>query len=57
MDLIGHGLEQRVQKVGRNPLGGFLMDLDEGELRRPVDGDEEVKLALLSANLPILMWK
>jgi hypothetical protein len=27
------------------------MDLDEGELGAPVDGDEEVKLALLSANL------
>lgn len=27
------------------------MHLDEGELRSPVDGDEEVKLALLGANL------
>ncbi len=27
------------------------MHLDEGELRGPVDGDEEVKLTLLGANL------
>ena len=51
VDLVGHGLDQRVQEVGRNPLGSLLMHLDEGELGGPVDGDEEVKLALLGANL------
>lgn len=51
VDFVGNGLDQRVQEVGRNPLGGLLMDLDEGELRGPVDGDEEVKLALLGAHL------
>lgn len=56
VDFVGHGLDQRVQEVGRNPLGGLLMDLDEGELRGPVDGDQAVKLALLGANLALSMW-
>lgn len=51
VDLVGRGLDKRVQEVGRKSLGGLLMHLDEGELRCPVDGDEEVKLALLGANL------
>jgi len=49
--LVGHGLDQRVEEVGRPPLSGLLMDLSEGEFRGPVDGDEEVKLALLGAHL------
>ncbi len=51
VDPVRHELDQRVQEVSRNPLGRLLMDLDEFELRRPVDGDEEVTLALLGANL------
>ncbi len=50
VDRIGHELDQCVQEVGRDPLSGLLMHLDEGELGGPVDGDEEVKLALLGAN-------
>lgn len=48
---IGQELDQCVQEVGRDPLSGLLMHLDEGEPGGPVDGDEEVKLALLGANL------
>ena len=51
VDLLGDGLDQRIKEVGRNSLGGSLVDFDEGELRGPVDGDEGVKLALLGANL------
>ena len=51
VDLVRHGLDQGVQEVGRDALGGLLVHLDEGELRGPVDGDEKVKLALLGADL------
>lgn len=51
VDLIGHDLDQCIQEVSRDSLGGLLVHLDEGELGGPVDGDEEVKLALLGAHL------
>lgn len=51
VDLVRHDLDQRLQKVGRNPLRSLFMHLDEGELGGPVNGDEEVKLALLGADL------
>lgn len=50
MDFIGHGLYQRVEEVGCNPLCGLFMHLNEGELRGAVDGDQQVELALFRAN-------
>ena len=46
MDLIGHGLEQVLQELARclSVSGGH--ELSDGELGRPVDADEQVKLAL-----------
>ena len=32
VDIVGNGLDQRVQEVGRDALSGLLMHLDEGEL-------------------------
>jgi hypothetical protein len=43
MDRTGDGGEERVQKVGRNPLRGLLMHLDKGELRGAVDRDHKVE--------------
>jgi len=51
VDLVGQGLDQCFEKISRNPLRGFLLHRDEGELRASVDGDEEVQLALPGANL------
>src|SRR6185312_11842308 len=45
MDLIGHGLEEMAEEVARDPCGRLLVQLDEGELRGAVDGDEQVELA------------
>ena len=51
MDLVGHGFEETAEEVGRDPRCGFLVQLDEGELRGAVDGDEQVELALLGPDL------
>ncbi len=50
VDLVGHGLKECVQEVGRNPLRGLFMHLDEGELRGTVNSDQEIELALFGAN-------
>ncbi len=51
MDFIGHGLDQRLEEVGRNPLRGLFVHLDEGELRGSVDGDQEIELTLFGTHL------
>jgi hypothetical protein len=51
VDLVGHGFEETAEEVGRDPRRGFLVQLDEGELRGAVDGDEQVELALLGPDL------
>jgi len=51
MDLIGQGLDQRLEEVGRNPLRGLFVHLDEGELRGAVDRDQEIELALFGTHL------
>lgn len=50
VDGVRHGFDQCVQEVGRNPLRGLLMHLDEGELRSAVDSDQKIELALFGAN-------
>ena len=40
-----------VQKVARDAGGCFLMQFDKGEFAGAVDGNEEMELALLSADL------
>ena len=50
MDRIGHSLDQGVEK-SRGDLGvGSFGKLDEGKLRGPVDGDEQMELAFLGAH-------
>jgi len=57
VDLVGHGFEETAKEVGRDPRRGFLVQLDEGELRGAVNRDEEVELALLGPDLSMSMWK
>jgi hypothetical protein len=45
-----HG-DQPEQELSGDGGGGLLMQLDEGELRGAVDGDEHVQLALFSPHL------
>ena len=45
MDLVGNGFGQSIEEGRRGHRVGALDDLDEGELRGPVDGDIEVELA------------
>ena len=49
MDLIGDRFDEVQQEVCRNPPCGLLMQLSEGELRGPIDGDEEIEPALRGA--------
>ena len=51
VDLVGYGLDEGAEEVAGNLPGGFLVQLGEGELGSPVDGDEKVELALLGADL------
>jgi hypothetical protein len=50
MDLGGDGGDQPTQEVTRSLASGFLMQLDEGELRRSIDGDEQIEFALRGSN-------
>ena len=52
VDLVGHGCDQGLAgSVTLSADAAFSMQLDEGELRGPVDGHEEIELALLGAHL------
>lgn len=46
MDFVGHGVCEMAQEVTGAALLGLAVQLDEGELRGAVDGDEHVELAL-----------
>ena len=46
MDLVGDGGDQAAQEVCGGAARHLLMQFDEGEFRGPVDGDEEIELAL-----------
>ena len=51
VDPVGHRRSEGAQEVAGDPARGFLVQLDEGELRSPIDGDEEVELALFCPDL------
>ena len=51
MDLIRDSGDQAAQEVPSGAARQLLMQLDEGELRRSVDGDKQEKLALRGSNL------
>ena len=50
MDLVGDGGDQAAQEVACGAARHLLVHFDEGELRRSVDGDDEVELALRRSN-------
>ena len=51
MDLVGHGRDQGAQEVARDAAGDPFMQLDEGELGRAIDRDQQIELALLGPDL------
>jgi len=51
VDFVGHGLDEGPQEVGGHPCRCLGMQLRESKLRCSVDGDEEIELALGSADL------
>lgn len=50
MDLVGHCGDEMPEEVGRGSAGHLLVQLDEGELGRAVDGDQQGELALFGAD-------
>ena len=51
VDLVGDGGDQAAQEVCGSLARDLLMQFDDGELRRSVDGDDEVEFALRCSNL------
>jgi hypothetical protein len=51
VDPVGDGGGESPEEVAGDPAGGLLMQLDEGELARSVDGDEQIEPALLGMHL------
>src|SRR3954451_9314650 len=51
MDLVGHSLDEGAEEVGGDAPGGFFVQLDKGELGGPVDGHQEIELALSGMDL------
>src|SRR4029077_12280973 len=51
VDLVRDGLNQPTQEVCGVASLYRLAEFDKGELRRPVDGDKEIELALGGSNL------
>lgn len=50
MNGVGHGRDQGVQEGRRRPGIRFFDEVGESELRSPVDGDEQVQLAIRRAH-------
>jgi hypothetical protein len=48
---VGHSRDQVSEEVAGNAAGDPLMQLNEGERGRAVDGDQQVELALLGSQL------
>ena len=51
MDLVGESFNGVPQESGGVHLPGFLVELNEGELRNAIDGEEHVELAIRVAEL------
>ena len=50
MDPVRDGGDQAAQEVPRGAARPLLVQLDEGELRRSVDGDEKIQFSLSGSN-------
>ena len=57
VDFVRDGFDERDEEGRSSDAIGFLDKLNEGELRRAVDGDEEVELSLGSCTSAMSMWK
>lgn len=51
VNAVGHGGGDVAQEVASDPTGGLLALLDNCELGRPVDRDQQVELALFGSHL------
>ena len=51
MNFVGHGRDKMAKELGGDFCGRFLMQLDKGEFRRPIDGDKEMELAFFGPHL------
>jgi hypothetical protein len=51
MDLVGHNLDEGLEKVREDPCRGPLLQLDEDEPRGSIDSDEEIEFALPGTHL------
>ena len=51
MDPVWYGCGDVPEKVASDAPSGLLVQLYEGELRGPVDCDQQIELALLGAHL------
>ena len=50
MDLVRDGFDQAAPEVRGHAARHLLVHRDEGDLRRSVDGDEQVEFALRGSN-------
>ena len=51
VDAVGDGFDKIPEELGGSHLAGLLDKADKGELRGPVDGDEQIELAFLRPHL------
>jgi hypothetical protein len=51
VDPVGDGFDQAAQEVRGRAARHLLMQVDEGELRGPINRDDEIELALRGSNL------
>ena len=51
VDLVGDGGDEAAQEVSGGPARDLFVQFDEGELRGPIDCNDEIELALSGSNL------
>jgi hypothetical protein len=51
VDLVGDGGDQAAQEVSGGPARDLFVQFDQGELRGPIDCNDEIELALSGSNL------
>ena len=47
VDEVGDGRDEIAQELGRDHLSGFVVQFDKGKLAGPINGHEEIELALV----------
>ena len=51
VDRVGHGFDEGAQEVTGDTPCGFLVQVEEGELADPVDGDQQIQPTLSGLDL------